>query len=357
MTAGPAPPSVETVRDFPIALLGPALRITGALLVAFFGSKLAKRLITRVVDRVLVRTVVAGAPENEAVVVRGAVRSHTITGVLTALASGIIWILAALVVLGEVGINLAPMIAGLGIFGVALGFGAQNLVSDLVSGLFMLAEDQFGVGDIVDIDGTTGVVEHVGLRTTQVRALDGMLWTVRNGEISRIANANKGWGRVILDVGVAYDSDLRRAIEVIRDAAKQVHEDPSFQERFLEAPELWGVEDLGDDSVVIRLVCKTAPATQWAIGRELRLRVKEALDREGIEIPFPQRTLWLRTERDALAAAIPFERVDNANSSAGRDGSDGGDRGATDAESRSTGAGDASRIPEGDRPETSQPPA
>jgi len=314
---------VGKVLDLPLQLVGPALRIAGVLTVAFFGTKLVKRLIARVIGRVIVRTLGSGVTGDEAAAARSTVRGQTLAGVLTALATSVIWVLAILIILGEVGINLAPLIAGLGIVGIALGFGAQNLVSDLVSGLFLLAEDQFGVGDIVDIDGTTGTVEHVGLRTTQVRALDGMLWTLRNGEIMRIANANKGWNRAVLDVAVSYGTDLRRASEVILAAARDVYDDPDLGSRLLGEPEIWGVEDLGDDSVSIRLVCRTAPAAKWEMGRALRLRIKEALDREGIEIPFPQRTVWLRTEPSTLEAPIPFERVDASDGSPGRDSSPG----------------------------------
>ena len=277
------------------------------LLVAIVASKILQRVIARVVKRVTVRGLALTAGSGDtAGGERSAVRGETLTGVLKAVASITIWVLALLVILGEFGIQLAPLIAGLGIVGIALGFGAQNLVSDFVSGLFMLAEDQFGIGDIVDIDGTAGTVEHVGLRTTQIRSLDGMLWTLRNGEIKRIGNANKGWTRVILDIGVGYGADLRRAAEVIRTAVEQAREDPELSDKFRDAPEIWGVENLGDDSVVIRLVCKCAPAGHWQLGRDLRGRIKEALDRENIEIPFPQRTIWLRTEPETLAAPIPF---------------------------------------------------
>lgn len=291
--------------DLPIQLLGPVLRISGVLLVAYFGRKLVKRLIARVVEQVLVKTLGVSAAGDESALARSTVRGQTLAGVLTALASSVIWVLAVLIILGEVGINLAPLIAGLGIVGIALGFGAQNLVSDLVSGLFMLAEDQLGVGDIVDVDGVTGTVEHVGLRTTQVRALDGFLWTIRNGEIERLANANKGWNRVILDIGVSYDTDLRRASEVIRGGAAEVFADADLGQRLFGEPEIWGVQDLGEDAVTIRLACKTAPAAKWEMERALRLRIKEALDREGMEIPFPQRTIWFKTDSAVPVTELP----------------------------------------------------
>lgn len=299
------------MTDIPGIILGPVLRIAGVLLIAILVNKVLKRVIDRVVTRVTIRslTLTAGTGDESAAE-RSSVRGETLTSVLKALASVGIWVLASLVILGEVGIQLAPLIAGLGIVGIALGFGAQNLVSDFVSGLFMLAEDQFGIGDIVDIDNTPGTIEHVGLRTTQIRALDGMLWTLRNGEIKRIGNANKGWTRVVLDIGVAYNTDLRRAGEVILSAVEQAREDPELADQFRDEPEVWGVENLGDDSVVIRLACKCAPAGHWQLSRDLRGRIKQALDREGIEIPFPQRTMWLRSEPGTLTAPIPIAAFD-----------------------------------------------
>ncbi|MEX2587115.1 MAG: mechanosensitive ion channel family protein [Actinomycetota bacterium] len=287
-------------------ILATVVRIAGVLLVALIARKLVQRLIDRVVERVIARGEKSSGDDRKAASARAPERAKTLAGVLTALAAVTVWVLTVLLVLGEVGINLAPLIAGLGIVGVALGFGAQNLVSDLVSGLFMLAEDQYGVGDFLDVDGTMGTVEHVGLRTTQIRALDGALWTVRNGEISKTGNSSRGWGRVVLDVGVAYGCDLRRAKEVIKAAADELYEEDAFKEAFKAEPEVWGVTDLGDDAVAIRLVCTTEAGAQWGLGRELRLRIKEALDRESIEIPFPQRTVWLRTEPATLTEPIPI---------------------------------------------------
>ena len=178
--------------------------------------------------------------------------------------------------------------------------------------LFMLMEDQSGVGDWVDVGDTSGVVEHVGLRTTRVRSLDGLLWTVRNGEIVRTANANQGWGRAIVDIGVGYDVDLDEAQDLIHRIATQAMDDPALAPKFQGEPEIWGIQELGDDAVTIRLVVKSAPGDQWGLARGLRLRIKQALDDRGMEIPFPQRTVWLRTEPDSLDAAIPLA-VGDAN--------------------------------------------
>jgi small conductance mechanosensitive channel len=183
--------------------------------------------------------------------------------------------------------------AGAGIIGVALGFGSQSLVKDFLSGLFILIEDQFGVGDIVTLDGeTSGTVEAVSLRTTRLRAVDGTVWHVPNGEIRRVGNQSQHWSRALIDVLVAYETDLDHAQAVIASVA---HEIALGDKDVLDEPEVWGVEALGANGVMIRLVVKTRPSQQYRVSRELRARLKAAFEREGIEIPFPQQTVWHRT--------------------------------------------------------------
>lgn len=287
-------------------------RIGIVIVVAIVASWLLGKVVQRLAERITKTT----AASNE----RAETRSQTISSVLTAIGRVVLWTMAVLLVLGEVGFDLAPLIAGAGIVGVAVGFGAQSLVADFLSGLFMLMEDQYGVGDWVDVGDASGTVEHVGLRTTRIRSLDGLLWTVRNGEIARTANANQGWGRAVVDVGVGYDVDLEKAQEIILDVATRAAEDAEMAERFAGEPEVWGIQELGDNAVTIRLVAKTAPGAQWGVARDLRLRLKDALDSEGMEIPFPQRTVWIRTEPDRMPAAIPL--------AVGADGSDDGSRSA-----------------------------
>ncbi len=205
----------------------------------------------------------------------------------------VVFLIAGFMALGQLGIELGPLIAGAGVIGVALGFGSQALVRDFLSGIFILVEDQFGVGDIVDLDGTTkGTVEAVSLRTTRIRSIDGTLWHVPNGEISRVGNTSQHWSRSLLDIDVAYDTDLDQAQDVIRTAAaEQWREDDGI----LEEPDVWGVQALGPSAVTIRLVVKTTPAEQYRISRALRRRIKDAFDAAGIEIPFPQQTVWHRS--------------------------------------------------------------
>jgi moderate conductance mechanosensitive channel len=293
--------SATEVKDF---LLGTPLRILLIVVLALVANRLARRAIRR-----LLRAAQSGVVQERlgamrratpAALVdtgvhesaRGEQRVEALASVLRSITSFAIFTVAGFMILGELGINLGPLLAGAGILGVAIGFGSQALVKDFLSGIFILVEDQFGVGDVVNLDGeTSGSVEGVSLRTTRVRSIDGTLWHVPNGEIRRVGNASQHWSRSLLDIEVAYDSDLDLAQEVIGAVAVALwREDGAI----LEEPEVWGVEDLGAHAVVIRLVVKTTPAEQWRISRALRRRIKDAFDEAGIEIPFPQQTVWHR---------------------------------------------------------------
>ena len=236
---------------------------------------------------------------------RAGARAHTMSSVLGGLATATIYTIAFLTILGEFDISLGPLLAGAGIAGVALGFGAQSMVKDFLAGFFMVVEDQFGVGDVIDVGEATGTVEKVTLRATRLRSVDGTVWHVPNGVIQRVGNQSQQWARALLDVSVAYGTDLRQAQDVIKATADALYQDEEWIDLLLEEPELWGVELLAADSVDIRLVLKTKPGMQWKVMRELRIRLKEALDAAGIEIPFQQRTLWIRNEGGTDADATP----------------------------------------------------
>ena len=197
-------------------------------------------------------------------------------------------------VIAQLGYDIAPLIASAGIIGVALGFGAQSLVKDFLLGIFMILEDQYGVGDSIDLGEATGTVEAVGLRVTRLRDVNGTVWYVRNGEVLRVGNMSQNWARTVLDIPVAYTADLDQVRTVLRDIAHDVWEDPDFRNDVIEEPEVWGVERLDPDGVVMRVVLKTAPLEQWTIAREMRERIKERFDVLGIEIPLPQRVVWHR---------------------------------------------------------------
>ena len=225
-------------------------------------------------------------------------RAQALGTVLKSVSSLVIYTLALMMALAEFGVSLGPLIAGAGIVGIALGFGAQTLVKDFRCGSFMLVEDQYGVGDIVDVGDAAGVVEEIKLRTTRLRDVNGTVWFVPNGEIRRIGNKSQQWARAVLDVEVAYDTDIPFAVSVIKEAADTVWNDQLDNATVLEEPEIWGVEAFGSSSIAIRLVLKVEPGEQWATAREVRKRLKAAFDRNGIEIPFPQRTVWMHNVAD-----------------------------------------------------------
>lgn len=290
----------ETLADWTSFLLDRPLKILLVVIGALIVSRLVRRGIDRLTDRVqeAATEVDERAPrkfrQSEVQRERAEQRAETLSAVLRSLGSIVVWTIALLIVLGELGIDLGPLIAGAGIAGVALGFGAQSLVKDFLSGVFMLIEDQYGVGDIVDVGEAVGTIEKVTLRTTVLRDLQGTVWHVPNGEIRRVGNLSQHYSRALLDVGVAYGTDVEQASEIIERVADEMARDPEWRDDIEEEPEVWGVQDLAADQVLIRLVIQTEPAAQWGVERELRRRIKRAFDEEGIEIPFPQRTIWLR---------------------------------------------------------------
>jgi small conductance mechanosensitive channel len=212
-------------------------------------------------------------------------RAETMGSVLKSIASGLIFAIVIVMVLDQVGVNIAPIIASAGIVGVALGFGAQNLVKDFLSGIFMILEDQYGVGDSVDLGEAVGTVEAVGLRVTRLRDVDGTVWYVRNGEILRVGNQSQNWARTVLDITVAYESDLDQVQQLLQEEATAMYEDEQYHDIIIEAPEVWGVERFDKDGAVIRVVLKTAPLQQWPVARALRQRIKSRFDAVGIRIP------------------------------------------------------------------------
>jgi small-conductance mechanosensitive channel len=254
-------------------------------------NRLVRRAIRRMVasmtdDRGLaaLRAPTALARTGEIPSLRRVQRAETVGALLASVASFSIWTLAGLMALGTLGLDLGPLIAGAGIVGVAVGFGSQNLVRDFISGIFMLMEDQYGVGDVVDAGPATGTVEGVGLRTTRLRDVNGTLWHIPNGEIRRVGNRSQGWARALVDVEVAYSTDLDDATRTIEQVAHDLAADPHWASKILEQPEVWGVEELGPDGIRVRLGAKTRPLEQWKVARELRARLKVAFDQAGIEV-------------------------------------------------------------------------
>jgi small-conductance mechanosensitive channel len=293
-------PETKELAEF---LIDKPLKIVVILVLAVIANRVARKGMKRAL-----RTLQSGAVQERLGSLRAATpdsllattehslraeqRIEALASVLRSLLTFVLYAVALFMILGEVGIELGPLLAGAGIIGVALGFGSQSLVKDFLSGVFILIEDQFGVGDIVNLDGeTSGTVEAVSLRTTRLRSVDGTVWHVPNGEIRRVGNQSQHWSRALIDIEVAYDTDLEHAQAVI---AAVAHEIASHDTDVLDEPEVWGVEALGANGVMIRLVVKTRPSQQYRVSRELRARLKTAFEREGIEIPFPQQTVWHR---------------------------------------------------------------
>ncbi|MFI7599030.1 mechanosensitive ion channel family protein [Actinoplanes sp. NPDC049681] len=236
------------------------------------------------------------AAENQFIPERRRQRAEAIGSVLRSFVTAVIATMAALLVMGELGFNLAPLLASAGIVGVALGFGAQSLVKDLIAGLFMLLEDQYGVGDSVDLGDAVGVVETVGLRVTTVRDMRGVLWYIRNGEIVRVGNKSQGWAMVVIDIPIGFVNS-EEATAVLRAAALALADEPEHATEFLEPPDVVGVEQMTVDGAVIRTIAKTTADGQPVVQRELRRRLTEALESSGI------------SERIAISRMLPRSAV------------------------------------------------
>jgi len=265
------------------------------LTLAAFGL-LVRWLLHRLVDRV-VRT--AETPMGRGAVAerlnnkfgpelpgstRRVQRAKAIGSLLKSVISGIVAAVVITMMLSELGRDIGPIVASAGILGVALGFGAQSLVKDFLSGIFMIFEDQYGVGDVVDLGTTSGTVEAVSLRVTRLRDVNGTVWYVRNGEILRVGNKSQNWARTVLDVSVPFGEDLVKVRRVLGDVAEGMWQDDDFKGLVIEAPEVLGVQSFDSNGVVVRVTMKTAPAEQFRIGRALRERVIARFDHEGIEM-------------------------------------------------------------------------
>lgn len=270
-------PALITLQILLILILGLIIRI---------GINRSLRLFIKRI--VILRTDESVVEESP----RRTLRADTLIQLANSITSVVILGIVSLLILDRLGINLAPLLAGAGVAGIAIGFGAQAFVKDLLVGISVLAEDQYGVGDVIDFGEGVGTVESMTLKSTRVRSLDGTLWHLPNGEIARVANKTQGWSRVILDVGVAYASEITYVQGKIKEVLDSLAVTNDVGSKFLEAPEIWGVEELGENSVVIRIVIKVLPGEHWQIARVLRAAIKEKFDSANIEIPFPQVKIW-----------------------------------------------------------------
>ncbi|MCO5991084.1 mechanosensitive ion channel family protein [Actinoallomurus spadix] len=269
------------------------VKVVLTIVIAYVLRRLTHKLITKVTTRMAegtmperlrekTRTIFDGSPVL--VSERRRQRAETMGSVLRSISSVIILGAATLTVLGYLGLNLTPFLASASIIGVAVAFGAQNLVKDFLSGMFMLLEDQYGVGDVIDVGSAKGTVEAVTLRTTRLRDADGVVWYIPNGEIKRVGNESQNWARVVLDVPVEYDVDLDKVRTILSETASVMAAEPPWDEIILEEPTVWGIQALSNEAVVVRVVCKTTPGRQGDAASELRERLKKAFDSAGLTI-------------------------------------------------------------------------
>ena len=220
-------------------------------------------------------------------------RVKTLTGLLGTICLTLVWVVATVMSLDQIGLDITPILASAGIAGLAVGFGAQNLVRDVINGFFMILENQVRVGDVAVVNGTGGLVEAISFRTITLRDLAGTVHIFPNGTVTTLANMSKDWSYYVMNIGVAYKEDTDRVASVMKEVGKDLQTDPEIGPNILEPIEILGVDDFGESEVVIKARLKTLPIKQWMVGREYRRRLKKAFDQQGIEIPFPHRTLYM----------------------------------------------------------------
>jgi len=252
------------------------VRILIIILASLLGYYLL-RLISRQLERLVEVEEYATANEREQ-------RCKTLSTILTSAGLVLIAAIAAVMILSELGLNVGPIIAGAGIAGLAIGLGAQTLVKDIISGFFILLENQFAIGDVISVRGINGEVEKMTLRATFLRDLEGTLHVIPNGEIHILSNKTKGWARAVVNVGVAYKEDVERVSAILERIGQEMWQDEGYRLLLLEEPAVSGVEELGGSTMTLRIMVKTQPGRQWDISRELRKRIKETFQKEGIEM-------------------------------------------------------------------------
>ena len=285
-------------------LLGAALEILPNMLLTVLVALIALWLVRRLAARV---TVAQGFT-------RRAVRSDTLRIVLTSALTVMIYVLTGAAILGELGVNVAALLAGVSIFGLAISFGAQSLVKDVITGFFVLLEDQYGVGDVIRVNsqaGLSGTVESLNLRVTVLRDLDGTAHVVPNSEIKTVSVLSKDWARVVGDIDVPHDYPLEDALKLIMRVAEEIHVDPVWSSKFLEPPEMLGVQTLSPANVTIRVLMKVQPKEQWGVAREFKRRVKNALEGLGVRSALPQMSL-------ALPTGLQLPSIDSSSPSEAR---------------------------------------
>lgn len=274
-------------RFFLVSLRGPLLRLVGVGL-ATYGSVWLSGLV-------LDNLFAALRQEQNAPTYRLSKRLSTFASVSKGAAATTLVLLGSLAGLASVGVDIGPLVASLGFIGLGISLAAQDLIKDVINGLLILIEDQFAEGDVIVVDGRGGLVEHMDLRLTQLRNTEGSLISIPNSAIRVVENLSNGWSRVDLGIVIAYENDLEQAIRITEQVALQMYREPAWREKILEPPEMHGVDDLGERGITLRIWIKVQPLQQWRVAREYRRRLKHAFDQAGIQIPFPQQTLWFHS--------------------------------------------------------------
>ena len=253
-------------------------------------------IIVKIISR-RIRKLVEKKISDDRIIIKK--RTFTFTSVVSNLIIVIAVVAAALITADEIGINVTPLLAGAGVAGVVIGFGAQSLIKDLINGVFILLEQWFQVGDIVTIGDTSGTVERLNLRTTVIRDIEGTVHYIPNGEITKLSNQTQLWSRAVVEVGVHYSEDTDRVVKVLEDVFDDLVNDKNYKRVILERPEILGdggISELGDSAVVFKIICKVKPGEQWTIARQMRKRIKDKFDEIGIEIPYPCTNVYMRNE-------------------------------------------------------------
>ena len=269
------------------AILKTTIRIVLILILTGIFYKIVRKALRQIEKHLIKKSVVDGEPPSES-----QKRIDTIVRLLNQAFIITLFIVAAMVILSEIGIEIGPLIAGAGIMGLAIGFGAQNLVRDIISGFFIILENQIRVGDVAVINGTGGLVEKIKFRTIVLRDLSGTVHVFPNGTITTLSNKTNEWSAYVFDIGVAYKENTDNVIEIMQRVGSELKASDEYKDLMLEEPEIFGVDNLDNSAVVIKGRIRTKPSSQWKVGREYLRRIKLAFDESGIEIPFPHRTIY-----------------------------------------------------------------
>ncbi len=292
------------------AIIKTGLRVSIILVFAWVAMKLLQKFLQRLEKHLMKKSEDDGEPPTES-----QKRIETIVRLIKQAAMLALWLTVGLVVLKEFGVQIGPIIASAGIVGLAVGFGAQNLVRDIISGFFIILENQIRVGDVAIVNGTGGLVEEINFRTTVLRDLGGVVHIFPNGTITNLSNLTNKWSAYVFDIGVAYKENTDHVIEIMQEVGKTMGEDEKYGKLMLEDPDIFGVDQFGDSSVVIKGRIKTKPIRQWEVGREFLRRIKHAFDEKNIEIPFPHRSIYFGNESKPFNLQVleKYQKEETAN--------------------------------------------